>query len=85
MWSYDAFENYFTSILNKHAPKKKKVLQGNEKPHMNKNLRRAIMKTPKLKNKANKTKYPLDIMNYQKQLNYVIKLHKTAKLNILIT
>ena len=85
MWSYDAFENYFTSILNKHAPKKKKVLQGNEKPHMNKNLRRAIMKTPKLKNKANKTKYPLDIMNYKKQLNYVIKLHKTAKLNILIT
>ena len=25
--SYDAFGNYFTSSLNKHAPKKKKVLQ----------------------------------------------------------
>ena len=58
----------------------KKVLRGNEKPHMNKNLRRAIMKRSKLKNKANKTKHPLDIMNYKKQRNYVTKLNKTAKL-----
>ena len=36
--SYDAFDNYVTSCLNKHAPKKKNVLPGNEKPHMNKNL-----------------------------------------------
>ena len=38
------------------------------------------MKRPKLKNKANKTKNPLDIMNYKKRLNYVIKLNKTRKL-----
>ena len=42
--SYKGFDNYFTSSLNKHASKKKKVLRRNEKPHMNKNLRRAIMK-----------------------------------------
>ena len=60
--------------------KKKKVLRGNEKPHMNKKLRRAIMKKSKLKNKANKTKHPLDIMYCKKQRNYVTKLHKTAKL-----
>ena len=78
--SYDAFDNYFTSILNKHAPKKKKVLRENEKPHMNKNLRRAIMKRSKLENEANKTRHPLDIMNYKKQRNYVTKLNKTAKL-----
>ena len=78
--SYDAFDNYFTSVLNKHAPKKKKVFRRNEKPHMNKNLRRAIMKRSKLKNKVNKTKHPLDIMNYKKQRNYVTKLNKTAKL-----
>ena len=53
------------SSLNKHAPKKKKVLQGNEKPHMNKYLRRAIMKRSKLKKVANKTKNLLDIMNYK--------------------
>ena len=82
--SYDAFDNYFTSILNKHAAKKKKVLRGNEKPHMNKYLRRAIMKRSKLKNKANKTKHPLDIVNYKKQRNYVTKLNKTAKLEYFI-
>ena len=47
---------------------------------MNKNLRRAIRKRSKLKNKANKTKSPLDIMNYKKQRNYVAQLNKTAKL-----
>ena len=78
--SYDAVDNDFKSILNKHALKKKKVLRGNEKPHMNKNLRRAIMKRSKLRNKANKTKHSLDIMNYKKQRNYVTKLNKTAKL-----
>ena len=60
--------------------KRKKVLRGNEKPHMNKNLRRVIMKKSKLKDKANKIKHPLDIMNYKKQRNYVIKLNKTGKL-----
>ena len=77
--SYDAFDNYFTSSLDKHAPKKKKVFRGHEKPHMNKSLRWVIMKRSKLKNKANKTKNPLD-MNYKKKHNYVIKLNKTAKL-----
>ena len=38
------------------------------------------MKWSKLKNKANKTKNPLDIVNYKKQRNYVTKLNKTAKL-----
>ena len=61
--SYGAFDNYFTSSLNKHAPKKKKILRGNEKPHINKNLRQAIMKRSKLENKANKTRTPLDKMN----------------------
>ena len=81
--SYDAFDSNFTSYLNKHAPKKKKVLRGNENPHMNNDLRQAIMKRSKLKNKANKPKNPLDIMNYKKQRNYTTKLNKTAKLEYL--
>ena len=60
--------------------KKKKILWGNEKPHMSKSLRRAIMKSSKLKNKATKPKNPLDIMNYKKQRDFMIKLNKTAKL-----
>ena len=49
--------------LGKYAPKKKKQFRGNNKPHVNKMLRKAIMKRSKLKNKANKTKLPADINN----------------------
>ena len=38
------------------------------------------MKRSKLKNKANKNKNPLDIMNYEEQCNYVKKLKKATKL-----
>ena len=81
--SYDAFDDYFTSSLNKHAPKKKKVLWGSEKPYMKKKLRPAIMRRSKLKIKANITKNLFDIMDYKKQYNYVTKLNKTEKLEYL--
>ena len=42
--SYHKFENIFTSKLNKHAPKKRKWVRGNHKPHINKELHKAIMK-----------------------------------------
>ena len=31
-WSYDKFNKNFTTVLNKHAPKKRKWLCGNQKP-----------------------------------------------------
>ena len=34
------------------------------------------MKRSKLKNKANKTKHPVDIKMYKKQRNYVVGLNK---------
>ena len=77
--SCDKFENIFTSKLNKHAPKKRKWVRGNHKPHINKELRKAIMKRSRLKNKANKTKKPIDISNFKKQRNYVVNLNKQAK------
>ena len=46
---------------------------------MNKFLKCAIMKRPKLKNKANKTKHPVDIKMYKKQRSYVVGLNKQAK------
>ena len=48
--SYDKFEIFFTSKLNKHAPNKRKWVRGNHKPHINKELRKAIMKRSRLKN-----------------------------------
>ena len=79
--SYETFEDAFKTSLGKYAPKKKKWLRRNSKPHVNKMLRKAIMKRSKLKNKANKTKLPVDINNYKKQRNYVANLNKRAKLN----
>ena len=64
--SHDEFESAFLTALDKHAPKKKKWLMGNNKPHITKLLRRAIMKRSKLKNKTNKTKLLTDIRNYKK-------------------
>ena len=82
--SYDVFDDYFTSSLNKHDSKRRKVLRGNEKLLMNKNLRRAIMKRSKLDNKGNKNKNALDIVIYKNQRNYVTKLNKQENLDILI-
>ena len=50
------FEKTFVNVLDAHAARKTKVLRGNHKPHVDKNLRKATMKRSKLKNKANRTK-----------------------------
>ena len=78
--SYDDFDHIFRSKLNKHAPKNKKWIRGNNKPHVNKALCQTIMKRSSLKNKANRTKDPTDIKNYEKQRNYVANLNKQKKL-----
>ena len=65
--------------LQKHAPKKTKIFRGNHNPHINKTLRKAIKKCSQLKNKANKTKDPKDILKYKKQRNYVVKLNNQSK------
>ena len=77
--NYLEFEKNFVETLNKHAPKKTKIFRGNHKPHINKTLRKAIMKRSQLKNKAHKTQDPKDILNYKKQRNYVVKLSNQSK------
>ena len=72
---YGIFEKTFENVLNAHAPKKIKFLRGNQKPHVDKNLRKAIMKRSQLKNKANRTKNLEDITKYKKQRNLVVKLN----------
>ena len=76
---YDVFETIFESVLDKHAPKKSKLVRGNEKPHMNKELKRAIMKRSQLWNKFQKTKCSSDLHAYRIQRNSVTRLNKLAK------
>ena len=76
---YENYEQNFIKVLNTHAPKKVKILRGNNKPHHNKNLRKSIMKSSRLKNKANRSKDSVDIANYKKQCNLVVSLNRQAK------
>ena len=53
---YQTFETNFGDTLNNEAPKKSNIFRGNQKTHINKILRNAIVKRSQVKNKANKTK-----------------------------
>ena len=77
--NYGTFESIFTSLLDEHAPIKTKFLRANNKPHMSKSLRKAIMKRSRLRNVAFKSRLPEDMANYRKQRNLVVKLNKQAK------
>ena len=74
---YQTFEANFVDTLNNQAPKKSKIFRGNQKSHINKILRNAIMKRSQLKNKANKSVD--DLIKYKKQRNLVVKLNKNCK------
>ena len=62
-----------------YAPKKRKILRGNHKPHVNKTLHSAIMKCSQLKIKAIKFKSKNDVIKYKKQHSLVLKLKKRCK------
>ena len=57
---------------------KKIVLRGNNKPHMTSQLRKAIIKRSRLKNKANKSGKSADKIAYKTQINLGVKLNKEA-------
>ena len=45
---YKNFENMFSTVLEKHAPSKKRKIRANHAPYMTKALRKAIMKRSEL-------------------------------------
>ena len=76
---YEDFLQIYMSVLNKHAPTKKKYVRGNQAPFMNKTLAKAFMHRSKLKNKFNKNPSNTNKMLYNKQRNYCVQLVKTEK------
>ena len=76
---YQAFEDTFVQTLDKHAPKKQKVLRANNKPYVNKDLSKAIKTRSRLKNIANKTKKETDINKFKSQRNLVLKVNRKLK------
>ena len=76
---YISFEKNFLSVLNKHAPLKKKKLRANEVPYMTKTLRKAIMKRTELETKYLKNKSKTNLSSYKKQRNFCSKLYKKER------
>ena len=76
---YTQFENVFMKTIEENAPEKTKIIRANHKPHVNKELRKAIMKRSRLKNIANKTKKDEDIKRYRAQRNLVNLNTKTKR------
>ena len=62
--------------MNNHAPIKTSKFLDNTKPHVNKNLRKKIMKRSNLNNIANKSGKTEDKKRYKIQRNVVTKLNK---------
>ena len=71
--------NKFKKTLDVHAPIKIPKLRENTKPHINKTLKKEIMKSSRLRNKANKTSFIEDLKIYKIQRNIVTKLNKNLK------
>ena len=76
---YRQFLQVFDNVLDKHVPLKKRLTWGNQKPFMDKTLRKAFMHRPKLLNSFNRTKKLQDWEKYHKQRNYCVKLKNKAK------
>ena len=75
----ESFENKFVTVLDRHAPQKTRIVRGNEKPHVNKDLRKAIMHRSRLRNIYQRTQRFSDWRAYQKQRNYVCSLNRKIK------
>ena len=71
------FGEVFMTVLNRHAPLKKKILRANHSSYMSKTLRKAIMRRSYLDKKYLQTDESLT--DYKKQKNYCGRLYKKEK------
>ncbi len=77
--SYDTLDAIVLSVLNKHAPMKKKSVRANDGPFMTKALRKAIMKRSCLRNRFNKNRTDDNKKAFKKQRNLCVRLLREAK------
>ena len=65
--------------MDRHAPRKTRITRGNEKPHVNKVLRKAIMYRSRVRNISQHSQRFSDRRAYQKQRNFVCSLNRKIK------
>ena len=79
------FKETVNTILEKHAPTKKKYVRANQAPFITKTLSKEIMKRSRLRNKFLNTKSDIDRKAYNKLRNYVVSLlRKEKKISMVI-
>lgn len=75
---YENFEKQFVSVVDKHAPMKRRKPCPKPAPFINKELRSAIYKKRQLHNKFINYKSDYNWENYRKQRNLVTKIRKSS-------
>ena len=75
----EEFDEFYLSVLNKHAPIKRKTVRINQAPYMTKTLRKAIMRCSALKTKFCRDKTLNSERMYKKQKNFCSKLYKKER------
>ena len=75
----EEFDEFYLSVLNKHAPIKRKTVRINQAPYMTKTLRKAIMRRSALKTKFCRDKTLNSERMYKKQKNFCSKLYKKER------
>ena len=74
--NYQSLTKTFLTIVNKHAPLKKKIVRGNQAPFMTKEFQKAIYTRSRLKNKMNKNPTEKNIRAYKRQRNLCVSLRR---------
>ena len=77
--SYQGFTTFYKSIIDRHAPIKRKTVRGNQSNFMNKELNKAIMERSRLRNKYNKWRSRENYLIYQNSKKKCKFLTKKAK------
>ena len=73
---YKHFEEIVETDLDKHAPKKKKMVRANNKPYVTKATRKAIMKPSELAKKFRNRPTDDNKKAFKKQKNFCNRLQK---------
>ena len=76
---YDDFKNLFMEILNKHAPKKEKVIRGEQRSFHELNAAKGFHERSRLKNKYNNFPNVENEVSYKKQRNFCTNLLRKVK------
>ena len=80
---YGSLESIVVKALETNAPTKTRIVRANNKPHVTKELRRAMTRRSRLTKIANKSNREEDIRKYKNQRNLVVKLNLQAKNSVL--